>query len=94
MADRLESRLARWLARVGLISYSLYMVHYPLIQLLDLLLGLPNSPGGMVLRMLLFVPASLGVALAFFVLVERRFLNTPLPPTTLGAPRSLARVEG
>jgi peptidoglycan/LPS O-acetylase OafA/YrhL len=91
-----RGRLGEWwvrrLAGVGLISYSLYMIHYPVIQVLDLALDLPDSPGAAVVRYLVFVPASLAAGYAFFVLVERRFLNAPAP-LALGAPARLTKAE-
>lgn len=74
VAGRLRSPIVRWLAPIGLISYSLYMVHYPVIQVLDLALRLPGGPAGAAARYLIYVPASLAVALVFFLVVERRFL--------------------
>ena len=65
------------LARVGLMSYSLYLVHTPLLRLLENVLPLEFSVGDVLLRFALFVPACLGFAALFFVLVEKRFLMPP-----------------
>jgi peptidoglycan/LPS O-acetylase OafA/YrhL len=69
--------LARSLAAVGLISYSLYLVHAPLIDFLEHAIWKSTNDGlaSILLRYAVNVPASLAVALAFFLLVERRFLN-------------------
>ena len=92
-----DSRLASasWLwpfHRCGALCYSLYLVHWPIVVLL--VRGF-YAAGFRDLRSTLLVTApvcmaiSLGVAWAFHVAVERRFLNQPLatarPPA--GGPR-------
>jgi peptidoglycan/LPS O-acetylase OafA/YrhL len=75
--------LARWLfggralAFVGTVSYSLYLWHNPLIGwLYPLWPGLPHGAGGLGLRALVVVPASLVAAWVSYRLVERPFLVT------------------
>jgi peptidoglycan/LPS O-acetylase OafA/YrhL len=70
------------------------MVHYPVIQVLNLWLELPGTPAGAALRYLLFLPASLAVALVFYFAVERRFLNAPAVPGRLDVPGRLSGAEG
>jgi peptidoglycan/LPS O-acetylase OafA/YrhL len=74
-----KRRLTVWLANVGVFSYSLYLVHYPVNMILRELFGFIAAPsnvwialGGAVVK----VVVSFYVAKLFFNLVERRFLNT------------------
>jgi peptidoglycan/LPS O-acetylase OafA/YrhL len=64
-------------------SYSLYLIHVPLLQLL--LSWLPAGTGldTWLLRLVVIVPVCLGVAALFFFFVERHFL--------MGAPAGGAR---
>ncbi len=69
----LESRVA---VTLGAFSYSLYLVHQPVLTGLDLILhraGLTTEPVFWLL-LLLGVPSCLGVAYLFYLLFERRFL--------------------
>jgi len=68
-----ESRLA---ISAGVASYSFYLIHSPLLGLINLItLSTPMSSGVRLLMMLLIaVPLALSVSLLFHVLVERRFL--------------------
>ncbi|QGF23410.1 acyltransferase family protein [Raineyella fluvialis] len=69
---------SRPLVFLGLISYSLYLFHSPLLALLNLLtlpLGLPVITHYIVLTFL-GIPVALAVASGMFWLVERHFLNT------------------
>ena len=69
---------------VGVFSYSLYLVHYPVVALVTIT-WLDNYdlsvPAKFVVLFLISVPASLLVALVFHLGVERRFMNTPVPLT-------------
>lgn len=76
--------LLRWLARVGLFSYSMYLVHMPALAFfgkleqmarahLHLALSLPY----LLACFAFFVAATYWTAKCFFLLVERWFLNTP-----------------
>lgn len=72
-----RGRLVRALAGLGVMSYSLYLIHVPLLRLL--VHWLPSGPGleFWLLRLAIIVPACLGAALLFFFLVERHFLVMP-----------------
>lgn len=76
---------AGWLSAVGLVSYSIYLVHSPLIGLLNQaersVLGRSSPllvmPGYHLATWALFVLAAVLAGWAFFQVVERRFLNGP-----------------
>jgi peptidoglycan/LPS O-acetylase OafA/YrhL len=80
--------------RLGGFSFSLYLVHYPLVALVSLVfldhfqLDVATTFG---LLVAIGVPLSLTCAYALHRTVERRFINTPVPRAQLAAPaRSLA----
>jgi peptidoglycan/LPS O-acetylase OafA/YrhL len=79
-AGRPAGAAVRRLARVGVMSYSLYLTHLPVVHALEAgfrALGVePDILGGL-LRYAVCVPVCLGVGWAFFHLVERHFLNRP-----------------
>jgi peptidoglycan/LPS O-acetylase OafA/YrhL len=94
------ARLVSWrpLAAVGVMSYSLYLVHQPIVQsLCHVFLGLGGSPRLVFIEVLLCVPAILGVAWLLFVTVERRTLRSSgsaepgSPEALLLAPLGLLR---
>ncbi len=66
---------SRALAGVGVISYSLYLTHLPLVRLLGVLH--PPGPGliDWLGQLAIVFPVTLGAAAAFYHLVERRFLR-------------------
>jgi len=68
----------RIMLRIGLVSYSIYLFHSPILGLGNLLLlplGLPTVAQYAVM-MVVVVPVALLVSWGMFQLVERRFLNT------------------
>jgi peptidoglycan/LPS O-acetylase OafA/YrhL len=76
--------VSTWLANVGIFSYSLYLIHNPVRgvakQVIQWVLPSNNSP-------LLFVGKAIALSVvgywggrAFFHLVERHFLNSPVQP--------------
>ena len=81
----LASRSLRWL---GVISFSLYLVHYPIVGVAgisftrDLHL---TAPENLLVLTTICVPASLAVAFGFHRAVERRFMNTPPPTLEVGS---------
>ena len=80
-------RLTRWLswpplARVGLFSYSLYLVHAPLLHACDLVFTRLFHPGPVPMFLLLLAATPLIVATAygFHLLFEKPFLTARRPP--------------
>jgi peptidoglycan/LPS O-acetylase OafA/YrhL len=73
--------LARSLAVVGTFSYSLYLVHVPIISLLNAWVPLGNSPMEWAWRYILYGTLSIAGGFCFFLCVERWFLTGRLPAT-------------
>ena len=75
------ARLFSWrpLVAIGVMSYSLYLVHQPLIEVFAAVFGAGagTDPRTVFLLLTATVPLMLVVALLLFVLVERRSLFTP-----------------
>ncbi len=70
--------LTRWLAKVGLFSYSLYLIHLPVRSSLKSLLGhsvASVGPIGYCVAALAMAASGLFAGWAFFMLVERRFIS-------------------
>jgi len=66
----------RPLATIGVMSYSLYLVHQPLVEAAAALgAGLGRSPGQVFVGLLVLLPLFLAVAWLLFVVVERRTLR-------------------
>jgi peptidoglycan/LPS O-acetylase OafA/YrhL len=84
------SRLVSWrpLAAVGVMSYSLYLVHQPIVRTLSFLLQHTGSPQLVFLEVLLCVPGILVIAWLLFVAVERRTLRSS-GDTEPGSPEAL-----
>lgn len=72
---RLPPRLARLLAGLGDMSYSVFLVHYPVCLVVNAVFGrfAPNEPVANMLGMALAWAASLGAGALFHRQVERRF---------------------
>ena len=62
---------------LGLISYSLYLTHAPVLIAMDACLTFPPTLSGTMVRYVVSVPMCLAFAGGFFWLVERRFLSHP-----------------
>jgi len=79
---------ARALVWVGVISYSVYLLHQPLLFLLVTRCGpyLSGSREILAADVLLFLPIIIGLSFLFYVQVERRFLNKPRPGSAAGVP--------
>ncbi len=73
----------RPLVAIGVMSYSLYLVHQPLLALLSAVAGLDatTDPELAFLILLALSPVILGVALALFAAVERHSMAPPGIPT-------------
>jgi len=74
-----RAKVIPWLvsaaSKLGTISYSLYLVHLPLVAYLGFVLFPGDGLGWMLLRCALAVPLSILLAWIFFMAVERHFLN-------------------
>jgi peptidoglycan/LPS O-acetylase OafA/YrhL len=66
------------LVRLGHFSYSLYLSHLPVVALcyFGVRALAPGPVGHLVAMLVVSVPASVGVAYAFHLAVERRFMRT------------------
>ncbi len=85
---RFGGRLVGLLAAVGVMSYSLYLTHLPVIHALEHALAPGETFASFFVRVAVYVPVCLGGAALFFFLVERHFL---LPPgRQVRADRSVA----
>lgn len=74
-------KIAIWLANVGLFSYSLYLIHYPVNMILRQLFSFIASPSNVWIALIgtaFKIIVCFYVAKLFFHLVERRFLNAPV----------------
>jgi peptidoglycan/LPS O-acetylase OafA/YrhL len=73
------------LRKLGVFSYSLYLMHMPLLQVAWLLLvapfGLTELPAFLIVAFA-GTALSIGVSYGFFLLVESRFLNSAQPKLT------------
>ena len=87
------ARVISWrpLAAIGVMSYSLYLVHQPIVEALDhLLLRAGAAPLTAFLAVVLLLPAIAAVAWVLFVTVERRTLRSPGgAPAEPGSPEAL-----
>lgn len=72
----------RWIATIGGMTYSIYLVHAPVIDLLGRgTTGLftTYSSGTILLQAMLLAPAVLAAGLVFYVLIERPCMNPRWP---------------
>ena len=93
-AERQGQSVRRWMgaaAAIGVFSYSLYLIHFPTIFMLEAYLPIGDRQSFLhaPLRILVYVPICLAVAYAFFLVVERRFLSrgkskVPAPKPNVG----------
>jgi peptidoglycan/LPS O-acetylase OafA/YrhL len=83
-AGKFTGRLIRPCAALGLISYSLYLTHLPVLRILEGICLAEETPGNIWLRIMVYVPVCVGFAYLFFQLIERRFLGQ----TVHAAPKS------
>jgi peptidoglycan/LPS O-acetylase OafA/YrhL len=76
---RWGGRANHWMSRIGIMSYSLYLVHLPILRVGEELfsrLHVGRTVPGTALRYVLMVPLCISLAYGFFRLVERRFLHS------------------
>ena len=81
---RWGGRIAGWLSRIGVMSYSLYLVHYPVRAVIKRALGAAAEPDPIayVTTVVVIMVGSCVAAWIFFLLVERHFLvprGRPVP---------------
>ena len=67
--------------RLGFISYSIFLIHWPVIYYFSCLLERLHFHGRPLFLALYFggLPVTVGIALVFFRLFEKPFLNPPSP---------------
>ena len=71
-----------WIATIGGMCYSIYLVHYPLFVLMSRPLtpvGYLPTDAGLILAFVVLVPVALLVGATFFVLVERPCMDPAWP---------------
>jgi peptidoglycan/LPS O-acetylase OafA/YrhL len=71
----------RWLARVGIFSYSLYLIHYPVRGVLKRALGpiaVTNTHARFLVTFIILTTGGYLAGRIFFAVVERRFLTPKL----------------
>lgn len=89
---RFGGRLVVWLSACGLVSYSLYLTHIPALRLMQVLLPIGGTSIASVgLRILIYTPASVAIAVVFFLSVERWFLTNTRPTSELRQNNGLAQ---
>jgi peptidoglycan/LPS O-acetylase OafA/YrhL len=71
--------LSSLIARIGQISYSIYLIHLPVIYVLERYLPFSHSVTDWILRMLIYVGTALVAGAIFYWLVERWFLAGRCP---------------
>jgi peptidoglycan/LPS O-acetylase OafA/YrhL len=72
----------RWVATIGGMCYSIYLLHYPLfIMMSGLLAPLArlSSPAALIASFFILAPMAVGVGAVFFLLVERPFMDPSWP---------------
>jgi peptidoglycan/LPS O-acetylase OafA/YrhL len=78
--DNVVARVFSWrpIVGIGVMSYSLYLVHQPLVEVVASALRSRDGagPAQVFLGLVLFLPVLLAAAWALFVTVERRSLGT------------------
>ncbi len=78
-----NNRLLNWFSKVGVFSYSLYLIHHPIRAVGKTLLDRLHLPPTLFYHSLesaVVIVAGFYGGKAFFNLVERHFLNTPAKP--------------
>lgn len=86
-----ENKMIVWLMKVGMFSYSIYLIHNPVRGVVKQLLGEVASSRNVYvycLNTLLIIICGYFTGKWFFLLVESRFLNSRNPKKAMIAPRS------
>ena len=68
-----------FVSHIGKVSYSIYLVHLPIIYVLECYLPFGHSPTDWILRVLVYGTTSLVLGTVFYWLVERWFLAGRCP---------------
>ena len=79
LLSRWNGTIKNWFTNIGIFSYSLYLVHIPMIVVAEAVferLAIRYTVGMVVVRYAIMVPICLMAAWLFFRLVESRFLNS------------------
>ncbi|TWU27182.1 O-acetyltransferase OatA [Novipirellula galeiformis] len=76
----LRNSLATGISCIGKISYSVYLIHVPVIFVLEKYIPFEHSQTEWILRMLIYAPICLIAGAMFYWLVERWFLAGHCPP--------------
>ena len=93
----LSNRGSGLMAKLGKISYSVYLVHIPVIYSLGVILPFKHSLPEWMARMLIYTGVSLFVSVVFYSLVERRFIQGRCPwgrREVVVVPRPAVNVQG
>jgi peptidoglycan/LPS O-acetylase OafA/YrhL len=69
------NRAVSLMAAVGVMSYSLYLTHIPVMRIGELVFSFGHGWESACWRIVLYIPLTLGFAYGFFMVVERRFLR-------------------
>jgi peptidoglycan/LPS O-acetylase OafA/YrhL len=84
----------RWIATIGGMCYSIYLIHYPLFILASgALRPIGDLPAAVALLLgsAVLIPLAIGVGAIFFVCVERPFMDPAWPDRALGRLRPVRR---
>lgn len=97
-SDNIVSKMAGWrpLVAIGTMSYSLYLVHQPIVQGLAYFIRVHGhtSPQETFVALVLLIPAILAVAWLLFVGVERRTITSRRPASAVAPSESPALERG
>jgi peptidoglycan/LPS O-acetylase OafA/YrhL len=77
-----QGRVSNVLAHIGRMSYSLYLVHGPVLVLVEQFWppSMPISSAGSIIRYVVGVPLCLAVSSVFYWLIERWFISDRISP--------------
>jgi peptidoglycan/LPS O-acetylase OafA/YrhL len=81
----LDGHLAGWFCQLGKVSYSVYLIHVPVIYVLATYTSIGNTGLAWAGRSLLFTGASITAGFLFYYAIERWFLDGRCPTFRLNA---------